>query len=305
MSGEGGAGGGAGTLAEAASGGAGARPLGVDEAYAEVWRVTRERAKNFAYGIMVLPRPKRRAVAAIYAYARLTDDIADGDIAVPDRRAALLELRAALDAPPPPGDAMWVALADARSRYPISRDALAAFCDGGLQDLEQQRYADIGELVGYCRKVAGAVGIACTAVYGADQPDLAETLGIALQLINIMRDVPEDWSLGRVYLPQDELAAFGVSEDDLAAGRATPAFRRLMGFQGERARAYLAEGRELLPHLDHRSRACVDTFATLYEAILAQIEAAGYDVFSRRPSVPTARKLAIVGRGVARGLVPV
>lgn len=283
--------------------GAGARTFTVEQAYAEVARVTRERAKNFAFGIMVLPKPKRDAVAAIYAYARLTDDIADGDIVVPDKAAALRELRAALDAPAPQDDPMWVALADARRRYPIPTEALAALCDGGLQDMEQQRYADIGELVGYCRKVAGAVGVACSAVYGTSELWLAETLGIALQLINVMRDVQDDWVLGRVYLPQDELAAFGVTEDDLAAGRATPAFRALMAFQGERARAYLEEGRELLPHLDGRSRACVATFATLYEGILEAIEAAGYDVFSARASVPTARKLQIVGRGVAGGML--
>ena len=271
--------------------------MNVEEAYAEVERLTRERAKNFAFGIMVLPKPKRRAIAAIYAYARLTDDIADGDDPPPEKRRQLEELRTALHAPAPPDSAMWIALGDARARYTIPTDALAALCDGGLQDLKQQRYADIGELVGYCRKVAGAVGVACIPVYGADEPALAETLGIALQLINIMRDVAEDWSLGRVYLPQDELAAFGVSEDDLAAGRATPAFRALMAFQGERARAYLAEGLELLPHLDRRSRACVSTFAGLYEAVLERIEAADYDVFTTRPRVPTARKLRIVARG--------
>ena len=271
--------------------------MNVEEAYAEVERLTRERAKNFAFGIMVLPRPKRRAIAAIYAYARLTDDIADGDDPPAEKRRQLEELRAALHAPAPPDSAMWIALNDARSRYSIPTGALAALCDGGLQDMEQQRYADIGELVGYCRKVAGAVGVACIPVYGADEPALAETLGIALQLINIMRDVAEDWSLGRVYLPQDELAAFGVSEDDLAAGRATLAFRALMAYQGERARATLAEGLELLPYLDRRSRACVSTFAGLYEAVLERIEAAGYDVFTTRPRVPTARKLRIVARG--------
>ena len=275
----------------------------VEEAYAEVERLTRERAKNFAFGIMVLPKPKRRAIAAIYAYARLTDDIADGDDPPAEKRRQLEELRAALHAPAAPaallapGSAMWIALGDARTRYAIPTEALAALCAGGLQDLEQQRYADIGELVGYCRKVAGAVGVACIPVYGADEPALAETLGIALQLINIMRDVPEDWSLGRVYLPQDELAAFGVTEDDLAAGQATPAFRALMAYQGERARAYLAEGLELLPHLDRRSRACVSTFAGLYAAVLERIEAAGYDVFSARPRVPTPQKLRIVARG--------
>ena len=102
---------------------------------------------------------------------------------------------------------MLVALADARQRYPIPDRALNDLVDGALQDLDQQRYGDFDDLLGYCRRVAGAVGVACVAVYGADQPQRAETLGIALQLINIIRDVREDWELGRVYLPQDELAA--------------------------------------------------------------------------------------------------
>ena len=117
---------------------------------------------------------------------------------------------ARLDAPP--GDeAMWVALADARARFPISAQALHDFVDGGLMDLDRQRYDIFDELRDYCAHVAGAVGVACIGVYGADQPQVAETLGIALQLINVMRDVKEDWELGRVYLPQDELAAHGVS----------------------------------------------------------------------------------------------
>ena len=111
---------------------------------------------------------------------------------------------------------MWIALADARERFPISAQALHDFVDGGLMDLDRQRYDTFDELRGYCAHVAGAVGVACIGVYGADQPQRAETLGIALQLINIMRDVREDWELGRVYLPQDELAAHGVAEDDIA-----------------------------------------------------------------------------------------
>src|SRR3989440_5205502 len=115
---------------------------------------------------------------------------------------------------------MSVALADARNRFPIPDRALRAIVDGALQDLAQVRYASFEELRGYCTKVAGAVGVACIAVYGSDDVERAETLGIALQLINIIRDVREDWELGRVYLPQDELASFGVSEDDIAAGAA-------------------------------------------------------------------------------------
>jgi len=269
-----------------------------EQAYEQVEQLTRERARNFSWGIRLLPKPKRRAIAAIYAFAREVDDIAD-DPALPpaERRDRLEALREALDGPP--GDwPMLVALADARARYPISGDALNAFIDGGLQDTEQVRYADFDELRGYCGRVAGAVGVACMAVYGADQPQRAEAMGVALQLINIMRDVDEDWSLGRVYIPQDELTSFGVSEADIAAGRCTPAWQALMAYQAARARTYLAEGRTLLPYLDRRSAACVAAFANLYEATLERIERAGFDVFGGPPRLSPLTKLRIVGAGL-------
>jgi 15-cis-phytoene synthase len=268
----------------------------VDSAYAEVQRVTRARAKNFAYGIMVLPREKRRAVAAIYAFAREVDDIADGALPAEEKRVRLEALRAALD--DAPSDPMHIALADARARFGIPRHALSALVDGGLQDLEQTRYATFDELRRYCEKVAGAVGVACVAVYGSDDVERAETLGIALQLINIMRDVREDWELGRVYLPQDELSSFGVSDDDIAAANASPAWHAAMTFQAERARAYLQDGLGLLRSLDSRSALCVSTFAGLYRATLERIEARGYDVFDGPPRLSTLTKLRIVGRGL-------
>ena len=273
--------------------------MSVDAAYAEVERVTRKRARNFAYGIMVLPREKRRAIAAIYAFARRVDDIADGDLPVAEKRAQLEALRVALDADPGE-DAMLVALADARSRFPIPVTALRALVDGGLQDLEQNRYATFEELHGYCRKVAGAVGVACVAVYGSEDVVRAETLGVALQLINIIRDVREDWELGRIYIPQDELASFGVSEDDIAAGVVTQRWRALMTFQAERARAYLQDGLGLLRTLDSRSALCVRTFAGLYRATLERIEAAGYDVFAGPTHLSALTKLRIVGEGWRR-----
>jgi 15-cis-phytoene synthase len=164
----------------------------------------------------------------------------------------------------------------------------------------QKRYADFGELRGYCVRVAGAVGRACVAVYGADEPQRAETLGIALQLINIVRDVAEDWSLGRVYLPQDELVRFGVDEDDIARGLVTPEWRELMGFQAERARARLAEGLTLLDYLDRRSAACVATFAGLYRSTLDRIEQEGFDVFGGAPTLSPVAKLRVVGAALAR-----
>lgn len=266
----------------------------VETAYAEVERVTRRRARNFAYGIMVLPRPKRRAIAAVYAFAREVDDLADGPLPTDEKRARLARLHAALEEQPGE-DPMLVALADARRRYPIPDAALHALVDGGLQDLAQGRYATFDELHGYCRKVAGAVGLACTAVYGADEPELAETLGVALQLINILRDVAEDWQLGRVYIPQDELASFGVSEEQIAEGRVTEAWVALMRYQAERARVHLDEGLRLLDHLDQRSALCVATFAGLYRTTLERIERQDFDVFAGPPQLSPLTKLRIVG----------
>jgi phytoene synthase len=268
-----------------------------EQAYAEVERLTRRRARNFAYGIMVLPREKRRAIAAIYAFARRVDDIADGELDVDEKRARLHELRAQLGREPGE-DAMFVALADARTRFPIPAQALHALVEGGLQDLDQSRYADFEELRDYCTKVAGAVGVACVAVYGSDDVERAETLGIALQLINIIRDVREDWELGRVYLPQAELSSFGVSEEDIAAGNTSGAWHALMTFQAERARTYLQDGLRLLESLDSRSALCVSTFAGLYRATLDRIEARSFDVFGGPPHLSALTKLRIVGQGL-------
>jgi phytoene synthase len=265
--------------------------MSVAEAYAEVGRITRREAKNFAYGIMVLPRAKRQAIAAIYAFARTVDDVADGELPPEEKRARLEELRAALGEDP--ADPVFVALRDARERFGIPREPLEALIDGGLQDLEQSTYADFAELRGYCEKVAGAVGLACVPIYGSDDTEHAMTLGIALQLINIIRDVDEDRRLGRVYLPQDELTAFGVEE--LAP---SPQFRELMAFEAERARTYLAEGLRLLDSLDRRSALCVGTFAGLYRETLDRIEAGGFDVFGEKTRLSAPRKLAVVARGL-------
>jgi phytoene synthase len=272
----------------------------VSLAYDEVAHVTRREAKNFAYGIMVLPRDKRRAIAAVYAFAREVDDIADGTLPDADKREYLERLHDVLETVDSRsaasiadhGGAPWaVALADSRTRFPIPLEALHALVDGGLQDIDQSSYADFAELRGYCEKVAGAVGLACVPVYGSDDTEHAMTLGIALQLINIIRDVDEDRQLGRVYLPQDELAAFGVEE--LAP---TPEFRELMAFEAERARGYLAEGLRLLESLDRRSALCVGTFAGLYRETLDRIEAGGFDVFGEKTRLSTPRKLAVVAK---------
>jgi phytoene synthase len=269
----------------------------VDEAYAEVLRITNESARNFSWGIRLLPGPKRRAVAALYAFAREVDDLADRERPA---RAELELWRTSIRALPssPNGSAILVALTDAMDRYEIPKSALLDLVDGALMDCDRSRYASWDELREYCRRVAGAVGVACVAVYGptdgARAEPLAETLGLALQQINIMRDVPEDWRLGRVYLPQDELERFGVSEADIAAGRTGPEWCALMDHQGARAETLLREGLELLHLLDRRSGLCVRSFAGIYRGLLRQMRAADYDVFSERPSLSTIGKVRAV-----------
>jgi phytoene synthase len=269
----------------------------VDEAYAEVLRITNETARNFSWGIRLLPGPKRRAVAALYAFAREVDDLADRE---KPARAELGLWRTSIRALPsfPNGSAILVALTDAMDRYEIPKSALLDLVDGALMDCERSRYASWEDLREYCRRVAGAVGVACASVYGPTDParaePLAETLGLALQQINIMRDVPEDWRLGRVYLPQDELERFGVSEADIAGGRTGPEWCALMDHQGARAEALLREGLELLRLLDRRSRLCVRSFAGIYRGLLRQMRNADYDVFSERPSLSAVGKVRAV-----------
>jgi 15-cis-phytoene synthase len=269
----------------------------VEEAYTDVLRITNETARNFAWGIRILPGPKRRAVAALYAFAREVDDLADREHPA---RAELELWRAAVEAlpPSPDGRSILVALADAMERFDIPKRALLDLVRGALMDCDRDRYATWGELREYCRCVAGAVGVACAAVYGpsdrARAESLAETLGISLQQINIMRDVAEDWALGRVYLPQDELEGFGIGEEDIAEGRIGPDWSRLMEHEAARAEELMQQGLGLLPLLDRRSALCVRSFAGIYRGLLEQMRARRFDVFTVRPHLSAVGKVRAV-----------
>ena len=267
-----------------------------EQAYAETDRITRATARNFAWGIRLLPGPKRRAITALYAFARQVDDLADRP---EPARADLEQWRSAVERlPESDGDPILVALADASERYAIPREALVDLVDGALMDCDRSRYADWDELREYCRRVAGAVGVACAAVYEpsswqAARPR-AETLGLALQQINIMRDVAEDWGLGRVYRPQNELSRFGVGEEEIAAGRPGAGWKPLMEHQAYRAHSLMRKGLELLPLLDRRSALCVRTFAGIYQGLLVQMRARDYDVFTERPHLSPLEKMKAV-----------
>ena len=271
--------------------------MNTEQAYAETDRITRETARNFAWGIRLLPGPKRRAIAALYAFARRVDDLADRP---EPARTELEAWRRAAEALPAShdGDAILVALGDAMERYAIPPETVVDLVDGALMDCERSRYAEWDELREYCRRVAGAVGVACAAVYEpsswqAARPR-AETLGLALQQINIMRDVAEDWDLGRVYLPQNELARFGVDEQEIATGQPGAGWRPLMELQAYRAESLMRKGLELLPLLDRRSALCVRTFAGIYRGLLEQMRERDFDVFTERPHLSRLEKMKAV-----------
>jgi phytoene synthase len=279
-----------------------------DEAYARCEEITHTEAKNFAFGIRLLPPPKRSAMSAIYAFARRIDDISDGDGAADEKLAELAAVRRDIDAlrrgDAPDDDPVLVALADTGTRYPVPWDAFDELVEGCEHDAIGVAYPTFPALVAYCRLVAGSVGRLSLAVFGtaggARAPELADALGVALQLTNILRDVVEDREMGRIYLPSDDIASFGA-DADLTGPREPVA--ALVAFEAARAREWFDEGLQLLPLLDHRSRACVGAMAGIYRRLLTRITARPGAVLEGRVSLPTWEKVWIAGRSIA-GLGP-
>ncbi len=279
----------------------------VDEAYDRCTEITRSEARNFYFGFILLPRERRRGIHALYAFSRLCDDSVDGVDDLDAKLAAVAARRAevarAYDGDIPGDDPVLIALADAVRRFGIPRAPMDALVDGVEMDLAIDRYADWPALKGYCDRVAGAVGVLSLHVFGFREPiavQHAEDLGVAMQVVNIMRDVQEDAERDRVYLPADEMAACGVTEDDILGDRMTPEMFRLMQIQGDRARDYFRRGEQLIPLLDLRARMCVGMLAALYGDILARITAGGYDYTRGRVSLSGRRKASLMARSVAR-----
>lgn len=293
----------------------------LSEAYARCDEITRSEAKNFAYGIRLLPPDRRRAMTALYALARRVDDIGDGSDAVPDKLRQLEAVRAsvsALQARVQPGDdqpigrnggqpsgdgedPVLIALADAASRYPIPLAAFGELVDGCEMDCRQSTYETFDDLVVYCRCVAGSIGRLSLGVFGTERreeaEELADVLGIALQITNILRDVVEDrTTMGRVYLPQEDLARFGCAPDGTGSPEAMSA---LIRHEAARARERYEEGLRLLDLLDHRSRACVAAMSGIYRRLLVRIEADPAAVLVGRVSLPAWEKAWVAARSLA------
>ncbi len=283
----------------------------VARAYAACEAITRTQARNFSYGIRLLPGPKRRALSAVYALARRIDDIGDGDGVTAAKVAALDAVRAALDAPADPADPVLVAVADAARRFPIPMGAFVELVDGVERDVLMDAgtfagYRTFADLVGYCRCVAGSVGRLCLGIFGArpdpDAAHYADALGIALQQTNILRDIREDLLHGRVYLPQEDLDRHGVTlalDERGALADPDGALAALIEASAERARGWYADGLRLVPLLDRRSAACTTAMSGIYRRLLDDIAADPTSVFDRRHALSGRQKLGVAARALA------
>ena len=291
--------------------------MDLTEAYRECERITWSQARNFAYGIRLLPHEKRRGLAVIYAFARRIDDIGDGTLPgqqadmpaeqkiadLEAARQAVLNLDGASGADL--DDPVLLALADVKRNFPVPMEAFGELIDGCVADVRGTRYETFEDLHHYCRCVAGSIGRLSLGIFGTgpdhtghDQQEaarLADSLGVALQLTNILRDIREDHENGRVYLPAEDLAKFDIDLDAPSVSQ----FIRLVEFEAERAREWYAAGWQLLPMLDRRSAACTGAMAGIYRRLLERIAAQPAAVLDSRVSLSTGEKAMVAVRALA------
>jgi 15-cis-phytoene synthase len=297
------------------------------DAYRECERITWSQARNFAYGIRLLPPAKRRGLAAIYAFARRIDDLGDGTLPAEEKIVALEDARrAVLDLTrPDPQDAVLLALADVQRKFPVPMAAFGELIDGCVADVRGTTYATFEDLHYYCRCVAGSIGRLSLGIFGtrhdaAHAAEVADSLGVALQLTNILRDIREDYGNGRVYLPAEDLAKFDCDSASLGGTipprpplvmgglsvppyspdpPVPPGFVRLIEFEVERARDWYATGMALLPMLDRRSAACTGAMAGIYRRLLERIAAEPAAVLRGRMSLSGREKASVAVQALA------
>lgn len=260
--------------------------------------ITAEYSRSFYLASSLLPGDKRQAMRVLYAFCRIADNLADEDVEEPDTKLRQLR-QAILGNRDIAGGMVLTAWDDIRARYQIPLLYAEQLLDGVELDLERRRYLNFNELSVYCYGVASTVGLMSMHITGYTDKrafPYAIKLGVALQLTNILRDVGEDWSADRLYLPLDELAAFDLDENDLAAGKVDQRWRNFMRFQIDRARRLYAEAMPGISLLNPDGRFAVSAAAFLYKGILDDIEKHDFDVFNRRAFVGSGKKMvALLG----------
>jgi 15-cis-phytoene synthase len=275
----------------------------VDHAYEECRRITESSSSSFYAGMRLLAPDRRPAIFAVYALARRIDDIADGTLRAPEKLRRLDRLRTELEAIDRAADPVLVAVADAGRRFPIPVDAFFDLLDGAASDVWGARYQTFDDLVVYCRRVAGSIGRLSLGVFDvrdrrAAEP-LADDLGVALQLGNVLRDVAEDLRRGRCYLPADDLGRFGCT---VHTGSIDGPADLLIAFEAERASAWLERGLRLVPLLDRRSALCVLGMTAGYARLIARIAREPSRALEERVSLSAWEKRLVLARGLAGSL---
>ena len=278
-------------------------------AYSYCQRVTKENARNFYYTFRPMPAEKRRAMYAVYAYCRLCDDVADGELSIDEKYRGFEEIRRNLHASEPTGEdaAIFHALHDAACRFEIPYRYFEEILEGVEMDMVKSRFASFDELREYCYKVASVVGLVCIRIFGYDDPKAEEhavDMGIAMQLTNILRDVKEDAERDRIYIPQDEMERYEYTEAELARGALTDGFRSLMAYQAGRAHGYFESSRALFPMISADARTCPKLMHATYSGILERIEQADYDVFERRIGISAGTKVLLLAKLWTGSLFP-
>jgi phytoene synthase len=297
-------------------------------AYSVCRSITRSEAKNFYYAFLVLPRAKRQALCAVYAFMRRCDDIADDEsLSHQERRqklSAWLDSFHNAQSGYPTDEPVLLALTDVQRRYNIRVGLLDQLAYGTAMDVEENPDADesargeasgvhelsvhyrtFDDLYQYCYRVASVVGLVCIHIFGYRDPaaePLAERLGLAFQLTNIIRDVKEDASVGRVYLPEEDLERFGISVTALRSATDPAQFRPLLAMEADRAREYYRAGEELIPLVDEDSQPALWVLMTIYHRLLDKIASLQYDVFSEKVSLTVREKLGILIKGFLKRL---
>lgn len=268
-------------------------------------RLARRTGRNFYYSFLTLPKPLRRDMCVLYAFMRETDDIGDDEsLSIDERRERLAEWKRNVEqmlGGETSAHPLMPALADLLARKKIPPEYLFEVIAGVEMDLSPRRIETFDELQEYCYRVAGAVGLCCIHVWGYRDEEAVEPAidcGTAFQLTNILRDLSEDAQRGRVYLPQEDLRRFGYTEEDLAGKVMSPPFREMMRFEVRRARQYYESSERLFEHLSDAGKPILRAMRRIYGGLLDRIEAAGYDVYSRRISLPRVRKWGIVLRSM-------
>lgn len=274
--------------------------IALEDSYAWCARMARGRARNFYYSFLLLDARRRAAMCAVYAFMRICDDLSDEP--GPKTEEALHGWRASMEAALEgrfDGHPLWPAFHDTAARYGIPREYFHDMIDGVQSDLNFQPVETFEQLYGYCYRVASVVGLTVIHILGFrgdEAKPLAEKCGVAFQLTNILRDVREDFENGRVYIPAEDLRRFGVKEAELGAGRVSPDLKKLLEFEGARARELYREAMPLLGMVEPEGRRMLSAIIEIYSGLLRRMERRGYEVLKERVTLPVAAKLWILAR---------